>query len=343
MIDELEIVRRAFDAPAQDPEARERALARLREAMASGRPPSTATRRPRRKAHPARWLGVAAAIVASLLVANSLFPPHHGHPSASGAPKLSPKATAALRRAAAVASAGPPTAIPAGQYMLVSSADWTLADQSSGTDGGTDVTTGQSFHYSVEQTSQTWLAHDGSGFRVSTITDFRFASAQDHLIWIAMLRPDIPRKHDVLRDDIAPGDLTHGHDMALLPTDASELESALRSTTSGELDDEQVMKAAVDILIYGKPSPAQRGALFKVLADLPGIRIKKGVADPSGRIGTAMLLPQEGDTKEVIFDPETSFIMATLELAGSYDGTPLGSQTFDAPSIVDQIPPRFTT
>ena len=65
MIDELEIVRRAFDAPAQDPVAKERALARLREAMAPERPARTDVRgmRPR---HTARWLGAAAAVIASL-------------------------------------------------------------------------------------------------------------------------------------------------------------------------------------------------------------------------------------------------------------------------------------
>jgi hypothetical protein len=65
----------------------------------------------------------------------------------------------------------------------------------------------------------------------------------------------------------------------------------------------------------GQSAPALRAAAYRVLASLPGIRMKPNVRDPAGQSGTAVWLPQAGPTLAmVIVDPATSTWLGVVEV-----------------------------
>jgi len=65
----------------------------------------------------------------------------------------------------------------------------------------------------------------------------------------------------------------------------------------------------------GYSAPALRAAAYRVLASLPGVRMKPNVQDPAGQSGTAVWLPQAGPTLAmVIVDPATSTWLCVVEV-----------------------------
>jgi hypothetical protein len=92
-----------------------------------------------------------------------------------------------------------------------------------------------------------------------------------------------------------------------LPTDPAELERSLHSMVTPT----PVATAIGRLLISAPLSAAQRSALFTILSHQPGVTIRKGVTDTTGRPGTALNFP---------FGPTTTPTeMVTLLLAD--DGT----------------------
>lgn len=303
MIDELEIVRRAFDAPAHDPEAKERALARLREAMAPARPTRNAVPRRRRAMHPVRWLGIAAAVVAIVLVAQSVFWRHDTAP-------------AALRHLSDVAATQPAVQIPPGGYLAMTIQESYLSEDGSGAIGNLDISTGQGFDLVVRYTAETRLRSDGTGERVTTIDKVSFPTDHDHDAWVEAGMPHKIDAGDTDRESLQ-GDRIPGYDVSTLPVDPARLEAALRPVPNGMREDEEVMEVAANLLAESNPSPELRAALFEVLADLPGIKLLGQVTDPLGRSGTGILIPRGPSNEELIFDPSTSAVLATLDFAAS--------------------------
>jgi len=63
-------------------------------------------------------------------------------------------------------------------------------------------------------------------------------------------------------------------------------------------------------------SPSVRAAAYQVLASVPGVRMKPGVTDPSGRPGTAVWIgPRSGPGQITIVDPATGILLADEWLA----------------------------
>ena len=312
-MNEVEIVRRVLDAPEQDPKAQERARARLREAMASELPAPAGIERRRPLLRPARWLGVAAAIVTAVLIGQTVLSQHEHAPIA---------AATELRRLASVAAASRPVRIPAGKVISLSSESTTNVTESSDEDSNQDLTTGQTYDLSVQRSVHTFIAPDGSGTRISTITNLSFPTEQDHQMWLA-LKPSEYQIHKVTTDVILPGELSQNRDLSTLPTDPAGLLTALRipSIGKGSLDDGQVMSDVETILSQANPSPALRAALFQVLAGLPGIRSLGQVQDPAGRTGVGFMLPEGSKDVEIVVDPATSNVLATIIFNAGNDGS----------------------
>jgi len=78
--------------------------------------------------------------------------------------------------------------------------------------------------------------------------------------------------------------------IAALPTDPAQLRKVLAKTAGPELtaaDQDYAVFAAAGRLLFEMPSPPKlRGAALRVLAALPGTRIRTGIKDPIGRTGT---------------------------------------------------------
>lgn len=316
-MNEVEIVRRALGAPEQDPKAQERARARLREAMAADLPVVTGISRRRPLLRPARWLGIAAAIVTVVLVAQTVVSQHEHGPSSQI------QAATDLRRLASVAAASRRVHIPAGKVISLSSESTTTATKDLGQNSGEDLASGTSYDVTMQETVQTWIAADGSATRVSTITKLSFPTEQDHQTWLA-LDPAAVQVDRTDTDVFAPWQLSDGQDLTTLPTDPADLLAALRRSSSGKgsFDDQHVMSNVETILSQTYPSPALRAALFKVLAGLPGIRSLGEVQDPTGRTGVGFMLPQGPQDVEMVVDPATSNVLATVTFNAANDGQP---------------------
>ncbi|MEV6271309.1 CU044_5270 family protein [Kribbella sp. NPDC051936] len=78
--------------------------------------------------------------------------------------------------------------------------------------------------------------------------------------------------------------------IAALPTDPAVLRKVLAKTAGPDLnavDQDYAVFAAAGRLLFEMPSPPKlRGAALRVLAALPGTRIRTGIKDPIGRTGT---------------------------------------------------------
>jgi hypothetical protein len=356
-MDEIEVIRAAFGAAERDPEARERARVGLRNAMAAERPvvltrptpvpaaPVAPAVRPSRPIlRPARWLGAAAAIVAAVLVAQTVFTQHQGGPTPDSLARAHSHAAAvaALENLAAAAPTSQPGAIPRGKFAFFSS-QLTEVDAKKGESdqGNQNVGTGASYNLSVESSVQTWIRPDGSGERLTTITGYAFVTEKDRQTWLSMdRRPALPLIGTFDDEEISSGEATFGLDLSTLPTDPSALESALRKPTSGPpglFGDATVMEHISYLLSDCAPSPALRAALFKVLEAMPGIRFLGQVQDPLDRPGVGFVLPLGTTEREIIVDQSTSDVLASLKYLPAVGGT-LRSSTVYLPSTIVSRP-----
>jgi hypothetical protein len=71
---------------------------------------------------------------------------------------------------------------------------------------------------------------------------------------------------------------------------------------------------------------ALESAMFRALAELPGMTIVPGVTDYAGRSGTAVAWSHDGYRFELIFNPSTYKFMGQQEVAapGNPEGVPAG-------------------
>ncbi|WP_327105836.1 CU044_5270 family protein [Nonomuraea glycinis] len=115
-----------------------------------------------------------------------------------------------------------------------------------------------------------------------------------------------------------------GLDVSTLPDDPALLRERLLAWTRGgglsgpiEGDADQLWAAAGVVLFQpeGPLSPTVRAAVYRMLADLPGVRLLGQVTDPKGRQGQAFTRTADGPdsgmgTSRIILDPETGQSLA---------------------------------
>ncbi|MFF0270871.1 CU044_5270 family protein [Kribbella sp. NPDC004536] len=140
--------------------------------------------------------------------------------------------------------------------------------------------------------------------------------------WVDLDHPE-PVVNKMSFRDVPPGYYLTGEkplsakQIAALPTDPAALRKAL--LTPGLSADEQdyAVFSAAGRLLFEMPSPPKlRGAALRVLAALPGTRIRTGVKDPIGRTGIEVSLTQPRTTR---------FAMATTYVIDPTSGRLLSS------------------
>jgi len=100
----------------------------------------------------------------------------------------------------------------------------------------------------------------------------------------------------------------------------SKLPAALRqkkdvgNPTAGETDDDLVFEEASDTLWNPLVPPALRSALYKVLADTPGVAVRTHARDLSGRPATEISRVDnpEGETTSTFENPATGTVLESL-------------------------------
>jgi len=106
---------------------------------------------------------------------------------------------------------------------------------------------------------------------------------------------------------------------------------------TGPTDDDLVFGQAADLLWQPNLSPARRAALYKVLADTPGVTVKTGVTDSAGRPAVEISRHDTWDNEvvETFENPQTG---ATLESAWVESRGEVLEDLYLSISYTNQIP-----
>ena len=334
-MDELDLIR-AFrnDVPAPSPAARERALRELRGASGKrGRGPRA------RVVLPIAGAAAAAASAAVLLLG----------PTGDG---LTPEANAAerLRQVAAVAESAPdPRAIGPGQFWYQRSLEAHLT--TSAADDGRAP-----FSLIQPHVREQWIGRDGGGrVRTRDRGEPRFPGPRDRSRWLAAGSPALSAGMDVplVNEDAggtAPGFFIGSQqisyrDLRALPADDDALHALLLRVAGGQ--GERLFVVIGDLLRSAPLSSDVRGALYRVTARIPGIRVLDDVRDAAGRTGVGIAVDDGGVRSVLIYDPETGELLGEQSIllergnhVAAAPGAVIGEAAYLEAGVVDSTSAR---
>lgn len=98
------------------------------------------------------------------------------------------------------------------------------------------------------------------------------------------------------------------------PTNPAQLKAYLLAHNPGEAGSRtDILSNEAIGLMMGPYTPAVRAAAYRVLASLPGIRMKPNVQDPAGQSGTGVFFT--GSTAVAIVDPATGALLCMEDVA----------------------------
>ena len=247
--------------------------------------------------------GVAAAAAVGLVASGAARPPAAGH--AGGAVHLPViHLTAAQQALYKLSRAAGATAAPAGRYAVV-----TLTEDGVKTTRVIDSVTGNTWIYQlVRGVPKTWPEYPaGSPTQAQTdslptdLTALRGAliaqAKQDQAIAIKEAIAGLKQKEP--------------------KESARQIARQAARQQAVQTADDMVFEQATDALWNPLVSPAQRAAIYKVLAATPGVVVKSSARDSTGRpaIEVSRLTSNGVDIPETFEDPGTG---AVLETAFSY-------------------------
>ena len=189
-------------------------------------------------------------------------------------------------------------------------------------------------------------------------------SAADARAWRRAGSPDQWRSGGgVLSADPGPAsevtDIKHGtgdfggkNDL-WLPADPARLRAVFLAhpRPGAEGRDNVIVAGALTVMNSDNVLPAVRAAAFRVLADVPGMRMRPGVTDPEGQSGTAVWQDSwigsglSYETTYVIIDPATGLLLASdsiaqTPVAGAAPGTVLYYSATTSAYWTNELPPH---
>jgi hypothetical protein len=279
-------------------------------------------RPPRQPLHRRRWpvAGMAATAAAAVAIATTvLLTGNSGGPSSAEivsvlryiqAPPRERRsehgrnlAAVVLLRAANTASNQPaPAALGPGQFIYTKiKALWGAYEE--GPEGPVAI----SFQ---THTREDWTRSDGSG---------RYHEVEGHMLFPTAADAAYFYKHYPSRlIDGRSADGTYGpgppnyDQLSRAPTDPSKLKQLIESRKLGygPPGDAETFQIIGDLLRRTEAPPAVRSALYTIASQLPGVQLIGPTHDQLGRPGTAVAYDSGGERDELIFDPQTSGLLA---------------------------------
>jgi hypothetical protein len=255
-----------------------------------------------------------------------------------GGPALAPTSAAAavLNRAAIAAADTPTITLAPGQYLY--SEIRTLAGSYWQWGSPADSA------YTLQpQTVQTWVAANGADRRLTTYDGLQqFATPVGHQNWVSAGAPSIAPESNTPNGQYdsqdGPGGFSAPDDLSQLPTAPAALTQLIDTGKTGlnevafqpraPVTPAYTFATAAEILATPalNSSAALRTALYKVMADTPGIQLLGSASDHSGRSGTEIAGPVGGGVGsgvpygangvrvEVIIDPSTGDVLEISEV-----------------------------
>ncbi|WP_406293444.1 CU044_5270 family protein [Embleya sp. NBC_00888] len=129
--------------------------------------------------------------------------------------------------------------------------------------------------------------------------------------------------------------------LAALPTDPTRLLEVVRPLAA---DGVPLFHHLMNLVVTGLTPPAQRAALYRVIAGLDGVSVVDDAVDAKGRHGVALLFEDPGSVYRVewIFDRDTFRYLGmrtiqTRDADGIVAGTVLVSTTIDRQGLVNRV------
>jgi hypothetical protein len=180
--------------------------------------------------------------------------------------------------------------------------------------------------YFESEIDEEWIAKDGSGRRHRVVAPVKFAGPEDREAWEAAGRPDFqPHAWSVYTEEetLRPGedDRLYEAELAGVPVaPAAILDLLDRVTRSGNGFSPAVrsLNLVSEILNDPRATPELRAALYEAEGRVPGVEYLGRATDAIGRPGVAIGAESANSGAptryELIFDPETSQVLATEEI-----------------------------
>jgi hypothetical protein len=216
-------------------------------------------------------------------------------------------------------------------------------------------------YYPVYTTvDQSWLTRQGLGKSVDTVVSPVTFADGTRKIWIAAGRPKIydhkrtvgwttvpkPASDEGMDE---PGDVGFPlENVSHLPTDPAALTQAIQQRKTGLSDINADVNDpsspvgtffAASLILSEDPvgsTPALRSALFKVMAQQPGIKLIGRASTRTGRAGVGLRTPADrtGYAEKLIIDPATGQI---LEADGYLHGVIVGWAEYLSTAVVQKV------
>jgi hypothetical protein len=296
-------------------------------------------RGPRRRS---ALVGAIAVVVLAVVLVVQLLP--------SSGSNTGSEADAALSQVASVAATRPAGITPGpGHYLYY---ETTQLLQELGPPAPEGV---RQFLFDVTETTQTWVAPNGSGRQRIVVGQPRLAFPADKAAWEAAGSPS--GLHPVGADVSYPstqapngGPLRAAHGQYFLsylnsstfPTQPAALEKYMdRYFKIYKESPSATFQLAGNVLQVGA-SPALRSAIFELIEHLRGVVLLGPTKDPIGRSGTGVAIDGFGNRSILIFNPKTSAVLGekivsakSVTEAGQVipKGTLVSSETFGTTGV----------
>jgi hypothetical protein len=159
-------------------------------------------------------------------------------------------------------------------------------------------------------TREIWISPDGSGRILDSSGHLFFARHADAVYYYNAYRNQMDLMNGHVSDD-HEGDLGY-IDLSNVPTDPTQLKQLIdsRKLEGGPPGNAETFQIIGDLLRDTSAPPAVRSALYTIVSQLPGVELIGPTHDQIGRPGTGVAYVSRGLRNELIFDPQTSALLA---------------------------------
>ncbi|WP_328996255.1 CU044_5270 family protein [Kribbella sp. NBC_01245] len=100
-------------------------------------------------------------------------------------------------------------------------------------------------------------------------------------------------------------------EIAKLPTDPAALRALFLKDKAADVAEARWLLGKTHNLLFWTPAPpAVRAAAFRMLAGTPGLKVEPGIRDGLGRTGTGITATGNGDTHQLVIDPNTGRLLS---------------------------------